>query len=202
MISIARYDDIREISRDPERFCSSMGVLVNDPMRTWEKPAKARRSCTWIRPITSGFRKLVNREFTPRAIVDARAADPRARTRRARSHAGLRRVRLRRPGGRAVPGARDRRAARDPRRRPARLPALVRRDDRGDRQAAGGDARGPDASSSATSSEHIAAKKAHPATTSCRCSSTPRSTAVPLDRDELLIFFMALLVAGNETTRT
>jgi len=41
MRTIARYDDIREISRDPARFCSSMGALVNDPMRTWERPAKA-----------------------------------------------------------------------------------------------------------------------------------------------------------------
>ncbi len=36
MLTIARYDDIREISRDPARFCSSMGALVNDPMRTTE----------------------------------------------------------------------------------------------------------------------------------------------------------------------
>ena len=41
MRTIARYDDIREISRDPARFCSSMGALVNDPMRTWERPTKA-----------------------------------------------------------------------------------------------------------------------------------------------------------------
>src|SRR6187431_2333519 len=33
MKAITRYQDIRDISRDPARFCSSRGVLVNDPLR-------------------------------------------------------------------------------------------------------------------------------------------------------------------------
>ena len=89
-----------------------------------------------------GFRKLVNREFTPRAIANL---EPRIRE-LARAvldrTPGFRRVRLRRPGRRAVPADGDRRAARHSRRRPARLPALVGRDDRGHRQAARGDGRG------------------------------------------------------------
>ena len=70
MLTIARYDDIREISRDPARFCSSMGALVNDPMRTWERPTKAPSILHMDPPDHVGFRKLVNREFTPRAIAD------------------------------------------------------------------------------------------------------------------------------------
>ena len=31
--AVSRYDDIRDISRDPARFCSGRGVLVNDPGR-------------------------------------------------------------------------------------------------------------------------------------------------------------------------
>jgi cytochrome P450 len=31
--TIARYDDVRAVSRDPARFCSSGGVLMNDPLR-------------------------------------------------------------------------------------------------------------------------------------------------------------------------
>ena len=139
MRTIARYDDIREISRDPARFCSSMGALVNDPMRTWERPAKAASILHMDPPDHVGFRKLVNREFTPRAIANL---EPRirelARTVLDRTP-DYRRVRLRRPRGRAVPADGDRGAARDPRRRPTRLPALVRRDDRGHRQAARGD---------------------------------------------------------------
>ncbi len=70
MLTIARYDDIREISRDPARFCSSMGALVNDPMRTSEPPLKAPSILHMDPPDHIGFRKLVNREFTPRAIAN------------------------------------------------------------------------------------------------------------------------------------
>ena len=62
--TIARYDDIREISRDPGRFCSSMGALVNDPMRTSERPTNAPSILHMDPPDHVGFRKLVNREFT------------------------------------------------------------------------------------------------------------------------------------------
>ena len=32
--AVTRYDDIRSISRDPDRFVSGRGVLINDPMRS------------------------------------------------------------------------------------------------------------------------------------------------------------------------
>jgi cytochrome P450 len=31
--TIARYEHVRNVSRDPERFCSGRGVLMNDPLR-------------------------------------------------------------------------------------------------------------------------------------------------------------------------
>jgi cytochrome P450 len=31
--TVARYDDVRAISRDPQQFSSTRGVLLNDPMR-------------------------------------------------------------------------------------------------------------------------------------------------------------------------
>ena len=68
MRTIVGYDDIREISRDPARFCSSMGTLVNDPMRTWERPAKAPSILHMDPPDHVGHRNLGNREFTPRVI--------------------------------------------------------------------------------------------------------------------------------------
>lgn len=30
---LSRYEDVREVSRDPERFVSGRDVLVNDPLR-------------------------------------------------------------------------------------------------------------------------------------------------------------------------
>jgi cytochrome P450 len=65
--TLARYDDVREVSRDPERFCSGRGVLMNDPLRAggeihgsilhMDPPAHAR------------WRRLVSRRFTPSAIT-------------------------------------------------------------------------------------------------------------------------------------
>ena len=46
-----------------------MGALVNDPMRTPERPPNAPSILHMDPPDHVGFRKLVNREFTPRAIA-------------------------------------------------------------------------------------------------------------------------------------
>ena len=35
--TVACYDDVRAVSRDPERFCSGRGVLLNDPLRSGGK---------------------------------------------------------------------------------------------------------------------------------------------------------------------
>lgn len=65
--TVARYDDIREISRDPARFCSSRGVLVNDPIRSG---GSIDGSILHMDPPTHGrWRKVLNREFTNRALA-------------------------------------------------------------------------------------------------------------------------------------
>ncbi len=84
---VSRYDDIRAISRDPENFCSSKGVLVLDPIRAKllagdHTPDVGARSVLFMDPPEHAqFRKLVSRAFTPRAI-EGLTDDIRARTRK------------------------------------------------------------------------------------------------------------------------
>lgn len=64
--ALSRYDDIREISRDPARFCSGRGALVNDPIREG-RPVEG--SILHMDPPTHNhWRKILNREFTNRAL--------------------------------------------------------------------------------------------------------------------------------------
>ena len=65
---LPRYEEVRAVSRDPSGFCSSRGVLVNDPLRT--APADMSGSVLHMDPPEhADYRRLVNREFTPRGIV-------------------------------------------------------------------------------------------------------------------------------------
>lgn len=65
---VSRYDDIREISRDPGRFCSGRGVLANDPIRTEGRAIPG--SIIHQDPPTHGeWRRVLNRRFTPRAVA-------------------------------------------------------------------------------------------------------------------------------------
>jgi cytochrome P450 len=65
--TVARYDDVREVSRDPERFCSGLGVLMNDPLRNG---GKIEGSILHMDPPEHApWRGLVTRRFTPRAIA-------------------------------------------------------------------------------------------------------------------------------------
>lgn len=69
LVTIARYDDIREISRDPARFRSSGGALINDPMRTGGPGAGGAPSLLFLDPPEHARdRGLVSRKFTPRAV--------------------------------------------------------------------------------------------------------------------------------------
>jgi cytochrome P450 len=64
---ITRYEDIREISRDPARFMSGRGVLVNDPIRDGRT---VEGSILHMDPPQHGeWRSLLNRRFTPRAVT-------------------------------------------------------------------------------------------------------------------------------------
>ncbi len=64
--AIARYHDIRAISRDPETFCSGHGVLVNDPLR--EGGSIDGSILHMDPPRHSSWRRILNREFTGRAV--------------------------------------------------------------------------------------------------------------------------------------
>jgi cytochrome P450 len=65
---VPRYADVRAISRDPLTFGSGRGVLVNDPVRS--APADMSGSVLHTDPPEhAAWRKLVNREFTPRGVA-------------------------------------------------------------------------------------------------------------------------------------
>ena len=67
VFTVARYEQVRAISRNPTDFCSSRGVLVNDPLRL--APADMSGSVLHMDPPDhAAYRKLVNREFTPRGV--------------------------------------------------------------------------------------------------------------------------------------
>ncbi len=64
--TVAGYDDVRDVSRDPERFCSGRGVLMNDPLR---HDGQIFGSILHMDPPEHApWRKLVSRRFTPRAM--------------------------------------------------------------------------------------------------------------------------------------
>ena len=67
--TVARYEDIRDLSRDPGHFCSGRGALVNDPLRAAENPMSTPSILHMDPPEHSAFRGLVNRRFTPRALA-------------------------------------------------------------------------------------------------------------------------------------
>jgi cytochrome P450 len=71
LLAVSRYEDVRAISRDPARFVSGKGVLVNDPLRD---PEASGQDNTWSilhldPPVHATYRTLVNRQFTPRAVA-------------------------------------------------------------------------------------------------------------------------------------
>jgi cytochrome P450 len=63
---VARYDDVRAISRDPQRFCSSRGVLMNDPPRNGI--ALPGSILHMDPPDHATWRKVASRWFTPRGV--------------------------------------------------------------------------------------------------------------------------------------
>jgi cytochrome P450 len=66
--TIARHADIRAVGRDPERFCSSRGALINDPLRAGG--SLGRGSILHLDPPDHAeYRRLVNRDFTPKAVA-------------------------------------------------------------------------------------------------------------------------------------
>ena len=65
--TVAGYDDVRDVSRDPARFCSGRGVLMNDPLRN---AGEIHGSILHMDPPAHApWRQLVSRRFTPRAAA-------------------------------------------------------------------------------------------------------------------------------------
>ncbi|MEX2255293.1 MAG: cytochrome P450 [Acidimicrobiia bacterium] len=69
---VSTYDEIREVSRDPARFSSAHGVLVNDPKRahSTERAVSAPSILEMDPPEHPRYRAIVSRAFTPRAVAE------------------------------------------------------------------------------------------------------------------------------------
>ena len=199
--ALSRYEDIRELSRDPARFCSGKGALVNDPVRTEGMGMRTPSILQMDPPEHAAFRSLLNRRFTPRAL------------------AGLAEV--------IRDGARRLLDAVDPREEvdfvaelAAPFPLGVIADllgidhaDRGDfRRWSDAAIESPDLPPNETRSAlgelavfinaHIEAKRARPGNDLVSLLVLSEVHGRPLGRDDLFMFLLTLLVAGNETTRT
>ena len=181
----ARHQGDHPLPRHPRDQPRPRDVLLR-PRRARQRPVargRARstgRSSTWTRRATASWRRILNREFTGRA-VERMEDEIRARARRLLDAVPAGRGgRSRRRARGAAPGAGDLRPARRPGRRPRRLPPVVRRDDPGlrrSRRAPTGCADATSWSWSPSSSSWPATRRRIPATTSSRCWSAPRSRA-------------------------
>ena len=137
--AVTRYEDIRDLSRDPHHFCSGRGALANDPIRAeWSGDARAidpphgpARAC--------GFPRVGQPAVHATSTVGPRGVRAKDRVWPARRSRGTRRDRLRLGTRRPVPARRDRGAAGDRRGGPGGLPTVVRCGDRVARPAAGRD---------------------------------------------------------------
>jgi cytochrome P450 len=199
--AVSRYEDIKNLSRDPDRFCSGRGALVNDPMRTGEGRVQSRSILHMDPPEHAAFRGLVNRRFTPRAV------------------AGL--AESMRQSAATLLGAVESRneidfvatlAAPYPLTVIAELLGIDesdREDFRGWSDAA---IESPDlppdqtvaalAELSAFIMEHIRSTRERPGGDLVSLLVGSEVGGCPLSREELFMFLLTLLVAGNETTRT
>jgi cytochrome P450 len=197
---LSKYDDIRTVSRDPATFCSSRGVLANDPMRRGQRVPSAPSILSMDPPEHVRYRLIVNRAFTPKAI---RALEPRIAE---RTREVIDRLE---PGetvdavdGIGVP-----------------LPVVMIGELLGVPEEAHGDfRRWSDAAIEAADGmtpevaaamgelfaffgELIEEKRRNPADDLVSKLVSAEVDGERLNRDELLVFCMTLLVAGNETTR-
>ena len=68
LVTVARYEDIREVSREPRRFRSGAGAMVHDPIRSGTMRDTAPSILFVDPPEHAQQRGLVNRKFTPRAV--------------------------------------------------------------------------------------------------------------------------------------
>jgi cytochrome P450 len=70
MVALSRYADVRDVSRDPSRFVSGRGVLINDPLRSDRGVGQSPFSILHLDPpLHAAYRSVINRQFTPRAVA-------------------------------------------------------------------------------------------------------------------------------------
>ena len=200
---VSRYEDIRNLSRDPGHFCSGRGALVNDPLRAQpgEAPMEGRSILHMDPPEHATFRGLVNRRFTPRAMAGL------AESIRLSASALLDEV----PTRDEIDFVGELAA-------PFPLTVIVellgidesdREDFRGWSDAA---IESPDLPPGETMAalgelsgfivEHIRSKRDRPGDDLVSLLVGSEVGGCPLSKEELFMFLLTLLVAGNETTRT
>jgi cytochrome P450 len=199
--AVTRYEDIRNLSRDPGHFCSGRGALVNDPMRSRDTAMPSRSILHMDPPEHAAFRGLLNRRFTPRAMSGL------AESTRKSATALLDAVEAREEIDFVAELA-------------APFPLIVIAEllgiDESDRE----DFRGwsdaaiespdlpPDETMAALGElsgfivEHIRSKRDHPGEDLVSLLVGSEVGGCPLSKEELFMFLLTLLVAGNETTRT
>ena len=75
--ALAKHGDIQFVSKNPQLFCSGRGVLVNDPMRDGTMPAQPPSIIYMDPPAHVRYRRIVSKVFTPRMVA---ALEPRIRS--------------------------------------------------------------------------------------------------------------------------
>jgi cytochrome P450 len=198
---VSRYEDIRDLSRDPAHFCSGRGALVNDPMRSSATPALARSILHMDPPEHAVFRKLVNRQFTPRALSGLEESIRKSACRL-----------LDAVDATAETDFVAELAAPFPLGVIAELLGIDEADREAFRRWSDAAIESPDLPPEETTAalgelsgfiiEHIGTKRARPGQDLVSLLVGSEVDGQPLSREELFMFLLTLLVAGNETTRT
>jgi cytochrome P450 len=199
--AVSRYEDIRSLSRDPSHFCSGQGALVNDPLRGSEAPMSSRSILHMDPPEHAAFRGLVNRRFTPRAMSGLAES-------------------IRKTASTLLDAADIREeidfvatlAAPFPLTVIAELLGIEESDREDFRRWSDAAIESPDLPADETMAtlgelsgfiiEHIRSKRARPGEDLVSLLVGSEVGGCPLSNEELFMFLLTLLVAGNETTRT
>jgi cytochrome P450 len=198
---VTRYEDIRDLSRDPAHFCSGRGALVNDPIRSSATPALARSILHMDPPEHARFRKLVNRQFTPRALSGLEESIRKSACRL-----------LDAVDASAQTDFVAELAAPFPLGVIAELLGIDEADREDFRRWSDAAIESPDLPPEETTAalgelsgfiiEHIGTKREQPGQDLVSLLVGSEVDGQPLSREELFMFLLTLLVAGNETTRT
>jgi cytochrome P450 len=199
--TVACYDQIRDLSRDPKHFCSGRGALVNDPLRAAVNPMSTPSILHLDPPAHTDIRGLVNRRFTPRAMSTLESSI------RAMARQVIEKVPTDAPIDFVATMS-------------APFPLMVIAELLGIPGGARGDFRrwsdaaieSPDLPASETMAalgelsgfivSHIKAKQEDPGDDLVSLLVESDVAGRPLEHDELFMFLLTLLIAGNETTRT